>query len=62
MVGQVEFRFQGQAEDVVQVRFGNGDVVIRCNSRRLGVGQGDIGREDVDFSLGADVVLSLDVV
>ena len=62
MVGQVELRFQGQAEDVVQVRFGHSDVVICRNSRRLGVGQGDIGREDVDFGLGADVVLGLDVV
>ena len=42
--------------------FGNGDVVICRNGRRLGVGQGDIGREDVDSGLGADVVLSLDVI
>ena len=62
MVGQVELRFQRQAEDVVQVRFGDGDVIICRNGRRLGVGQGDIRREDVDLGLGADVVLSLDVI
>ena len=62
MVGQVELRFQRQAEDVVQVPFGNGDVVICRNGRRLGVGQGDIGREDVDSCLRADIVLSLDVI
>ena len=62
MVGQVELRFQGQAEDIVQVRFGNGHVVICRNGRRLGIGQGDVRRKDVDFGLGADVVLGLDVI
>ena len=62
MVGQVQLRFQRQAEDIVQVRFSNGNVVVCRNSRRLGVGQGDVRRENVDFRLGADIVLSLDVI
>ena len=62
MVGQVELRFQGQAEDIVQVRFRNSHSIIGGESRRLGIGQGDVRREDVHFGLGADVVLGLDVI
>ena len=62
VVYELQLRLQRQAEDVVQIRFGNGDVVVRRDGVRLGVSQRNIRCEDVELGDGADIILSRDVV
>lgn len=57
MIGQIQLGLQRQAKDVIQIRFGNGNIIVCRHGCRLGIGQGYVGGQDINFGLGAHIVL-----